>query len=131
MNVDGNYKDYGISFERGLNLNDILALLEEGNNDNDSNQTSHIDVIMMPPSNANGEVTDEDSGDEDQVRPSNLPGSQLSASAEVYSDDRNRDDDFDSEEEISLAELERKLKGRTKEKNNYHWTDGNLFFLTL
>ncbi|KAL3282165.1 hypothetical protein HHI36_005360 [Cryptolaemus montrouzieri] len=65
-------RDYGISFHRGLNLNAILALLEQGNNYDVSNQTSHVDVIMMPPSNANCEVTDEDSGDEDQVRSSNL-----------------------------------------------------------
>ncbi|KAL3273652.1 hypothetical protein HHI36_015082 [Cryptolaemus montrouzieri] len=80
----------------------------------------------MPPSNANGEVTDEDSGDEDQVCPSYLPGSRLSAPAEIYSDDPNRDDDFDSEHEISLAELTRKLKERTKENKNYHLTNGDL-----
>ncbi|KAL3284148.1 hypothetical protein HHI36_018316 [Cryptolaemus montrouzieri] len=40
--------------KRGLNLIDISDLLEEGNSDDDSNQT-HVDVIMMPPSNANGE----------------------------------------------------------------------------
>ncbi|KAL3268026.1 hypothetical protein HHI36_007159 [Cryptolaemus montrouzieri] len=126
MNVGKNYKDYGISFERGLNLNDILALLEEGDSDDDSNQTSHVYVIMMFPSNANGEVTDEDSGDEDQVCPPDLPDSQLSAPAETCSDNRNRDDDFDSEDEISLAELTRKQKGRTKGKKNYHWTNGDL-----
>ncbi|KAL3286588.1 hypothetical protein HHI36_001089 [Cryptolaemus montrouzieri] len=126
MNVDENYKDYDISFERGLNLNDILALLKEGNSDDDSNQTSHVDVVLMSPSNTNGEVTDEDSGDEDQVRPSNLPGWQLSAPAEIYSDNRNRDADFDSEDEISSTELAKKMKGRTKEKKNYHWTNGDL-----
>ncbi|KAL3288502.1 hypothetical protein HHI36_002943 [Cryptolaemus montrouzieri] len=80
----------------------------------------HLDVIMMPPSYANGEVTDEDSGNEDQVGPSNSPASQLSAPAGIYSDIRNRDDDFDSEDEISLGELARKLKGRTKENKNFH-----------
>ncbi|KAL3268235.1 hypothetical protein HHI36_007359, partial [Cryptolaemus montrouzieri] len=110
----------------GLNLNVMLALHAGGNSDDDSNQTSHADVIMMPPSNGNGEVTNEDSGDEDQVRSSNSPGSQLSAPAEIYSDNRNRDDDFDSEDEISLAEVARKLKGRTKEKKNYHSTNGDL-----
>ncbi|KAL3269258.1 hypothetical protein HHI36_008338, partial [Cryptolaemus montrouzieri] len=45
----------------GLNLNDILALLEEGNSDDDSNQTSHIDVMMRPPSKANCEEMHEDS----------------------------------------------------------------------
>ncbi|KAL3265593.1 hypothetical protein HHI36_009798 [Cryptolaemus montrouzieri] len=89
MNVDENYRDYGISFERGFNLNDILALLGEENSDDDSNQTSHVDVIMMRPSNANVEVTDGDFGDEDQNRPFNLSGSQLSAPTEIYSDNRN------------------------------------------
>ncbi|KAL3286381.1 hypothetical protein HHI36_000891, partial [Cryptolaemus montrouzieri] len=73
-----------------------------------------IVVIMMPPYNANGEVTDEDSGYESQVCPTNLPGSQLSAPAEIYSDNRNRN--FDSEDEISLEKVPRKLKGRTKER---------------
>ncbi|KAL3278388.1 hypothetical protein HHI36_013716 [Cryptolaemus montrouzieri] len=127
MNVDEHYKDFGISFERGFNLNDILALLEEENSDDDSNQTSQVEVIIILPSNANGEVTDEDSGDEDQVRPnSNLPGPQLSAPPEIHSDNRNRDDDFDSEDENSLAELARKLKGRTKGKKNNHWRNGDL-----
>ncbi|KAL3285812.1 hypothetical protein HHI36_000334 [Cryptolaemus montrouzieri] len=85
----------------GLNLNDILVLLDEGNSDDDSNQNSHVDVILMPPSTENGEVTDKDSGDEDQVRPSNLPGSQLSAPEETYSDNRNGDDEFDSEDAVS------------------------------
>ncbi|KAL3279166.1 hypothetical protein HHI36_016680 [Cryptolaemus montrouzieri] len=126
MNVDENIKDYGFCFERGLKLIEILGLLEEGNSDDDSNQTFDVDVIMMLPSNANGDVTDEDSGDEDQVGLFNLPGSKLSAPAEIYSDNRNRDSDFNSEDEISLAELVRKLKGRTKEKKNYHWTNGDL-----
>ncbi|KAL3279141.1 hypothetical protein HHI36_016655 [Cryptolaemus montrouzieri] len=68
------------------------------------------DVFMKPPSNENGEVMDEDSGDEEQVRPSNLPDSQLSAPAEIHSDNRNRDDQFDLEDEISAAELTKKLK---------------------
>ncbi|KAL3286167.1 hypothetical protein HHI36_000679 [Cryptolaemus montrouzieri] len=75
----------------------------EGNSDDDSNQTSHVDGIMMPQSNINGKVTDEDSGDEDQVRPSNSPGSQLSARAEIYSGNQNRDDDFDPEDEIFFS----------------------------
>ncbi|KAL3279628.1 hypothetical protein HHI36_017133 [Cryptolaemus montrouzieri] len=112
INVDENYIDYVIFTERDLNLNDILADFEEGNSDDDSSQTSHVDVNMMPPSNANCEVTDMDSGDEDQVRPSNLPGSQLSATAEIYSDNQNRDDDFNSDDG--------ELKGRTNGKKNYH-----------
>ncbi|KAL3269527.1 hypothetical protein HHI36_008593 [Cryptolaemus montrouzieri] len=66
--------------------------------------------------NANGEVTDEVSGNVDQVRPSNLPGSQLSAPGKIYLDNRNQDEDFDSEDEISLAELTRKLKEERKKR---------------
>ncbi|KAL3283777.1 hypothetical protein HHI36_017947 [Cryptolaemus montrouzieri] len=67
-----NYRSKSIWInEKGLNLNDILALLEEGSSDDDSNQTSHVDIVKMPPCNANGEVTDEDPDDEDHVRPSN------------------------------------------------------------
>ncbi|KAL3283995.1 hypothetical protein HHI36_018165 [Cryptolaemus montrouzieri] len=80
-----------------------MSKISEGNSNDDSKQTSHVDVFMMPPSNVNGEVTDKDSGDKDQVRPSNLPGSQLSAPA--------------AEHDISLA----------KQKRNYQWTNRTLF----
>ncbi|KAL3265499.1 hypothetical protein HHI36_009703 [Cryptolaemus montrouzieri] len=100
MNVVENHKDYGTSFEHGLNQNDIFALLDEGDSDDDSNQIFHVHVIKMPLSNVNDEVMDENSGDEDQVHPPNLPGSQLSASTEIYSNNQNRNDDFDSEDEF-------------------------------
>ena len=38
---------------------------------------------MLPPENTCDDITDEDSGDENFVRPDNLPPSQLTAPAEI------------------------------------------------
>ena len=61
----------------------------------------------MPPENANDYLTDEDSGDEDYVTPSNLPGSQLRSEAEVVRQDsfENPDIQWDEEDNTPLAQL--------------------------
>lgn len=60
-------------------------------------------VTIFPPVNSNADVTDEDSGDENQVLLHNLPGSQLRAPAEI---DHNTSDE--SEDEIPLAQLSKR-----------------------
>lgn len=54
-------------------MNDILDALED---DDDFNQA---DIYLTPPDN--GTCSDEDSGGEDDVGPSNLSGNQLNAAA--------------------------------------------------
>ncbi|KAF2881459.1 hypothetical protein ILUMI_24711 [Ignelater luminosus] len=60
-------------WKRPLNLNKLIEELE--------NEQLPDDVVIFPPEDANGENTDEDSGDKDLVQISNLPGSQLRAEA--------------------------------------------------
>jgi len=56
-----------------ITVNDILNALED---DDDFNQA---DIYLTPPNN--GTCSDEDSGGEDDVGPSNLSGNQLNAAA--------------------------------------------------
>ncbi|KAK4885128.1 hypothetical protein RN001_001399 [Aquatica leii] len=64
----------------GLTLNDLLAELEE---DIHGTSASH-DIAILPPTNANDDLTDEDSGDEQDRSINNLPASQLLAEAELF-----------------------------------------------
>jgi len=62
-------------------LDEILTLLEEG--DVRLLPDNEIDIYIQPPVNANDDVTDEDSGEEDNPTVNNLPGNQLLAPAEL------------------------------------------------
>ncbi|KAK4877693.1 hypothetical protein RN001_010199 [Aquatica leii] len=73
------------TFEDGLTLNDLLAELEE---DIHGTSASH-DIAILPPTNANDDLTDEDSGDEQDLSINNLPASQLLAEAELFSHELN------------------------------------------
>ena len=55
-------------FYRGFSLNEALALIEDDDMDVDN-------ITIFPPNNACGDITDEDSGDEDYVDINNLPSS--------------------------------------------------------
>lgn len=91
---------------KGLTLNEILEELE--NNKDGEDVPSHITIL--PPENCNTELTDEDSGDENQVSLSNLPGSQLRAPATVhYSDDSALSND--SDDDMCLAQLAKEGRG--------------------
>lgn len=68
--------------DRGLSLAELLEILEDDNL-GDTNEMDEIDIVLGPPENACGNVTDEDSGDEDTVNVNNLPGSILRAEAEL------------------------------------------------
>lgn len=37
-------------------------------------QNSQVNIVMVPPTNACADLTDEDSGDEEQVTANNFPG---------------------------------------------------------
>lgn len=63
-------------------------------------------ITIFPPDNANDPVTDEDSGEEDNVVIDNLPGSQLRVQCEV-----ERSDEWDSDDELPLSNfVQRKPK---------------------
>ncbi|KAG8269907.1 hypothetical protein J6590_096895 [Homalodisca vitripennis] len=66
-----------------LSLDDILTLLEEENDEIPVGEDNDINIYIQPPTNANEDLTDEDSGEEDITTIHNLPGKQLIAPAEV------------------------------------------------
>lgn len=63
-----------------MSLNEIVTSLEE---DDIESIHSENDIFLLPPTNANDELTDEDSGDEDSVQINNLPASLLRSNAEL------------------------------------------------
>ncbi|XP_036327532.1 uncharacterized protein LOC118740145 [Rhagoletis pomonella] len=72
-----------------LSLNEIIDELEKL----DDETPFPRNITIFPPDNANAEITDEDSGDEEIVTLNNLPGSQLRASAEIEYMSSDSDDD--------------------------------------
>lgn len=72
-------------------------------------------IAVFPPTNANEDVTDEDSGDDEIVTMENLPGALLNANAEpIFNIDDGSDD---SEDEIPLSHF---TKYKKRSKTN-HW----------
>ncbi|KAK4880424.1 hypothetical protein RN001_008570 [Aquatica leii] len=104
-------------------------------------------IVILPPLNANDAVTDEDSGDEDQIVLNNLPGSQLRAEAEVMynnifddnvppeiiSRTTSNNDLWDSEDELLLSSLigdKKKRAGQSRisktKKVSVTWSNDDL-----
>lgn len=78
-------------------------------------------IIIFPPEDEI--LTDEDSGEEDNVAIENLPGAQLRAEAEYQItpvvDDEEDNDGFDSEDDLPLSGLIKRK--RIMKKSNYKW----------
>ncbi|XP_018578332.1 piggyBac transposable element-derived protein 3-like, partial [Anoplophora glabripennis] len=112
--------DCGVGFARGFSLNEALSMLED--QDDVLEQTN--DITIFPPQ---GDITDEDSGDENVVEMSNLPASQLQAPAEINLK-RYNNDDFSSEDELPLARLisVKSKKKSSKKKKVYEWIKEDL-----
>lgn len=64
-------------------MNDLLEILDTCD---DEIPESGVDISLMPPVNANDDITDEDSGPEDNPNIDNLPASQLNSHAVVNQD---------------------------------------------
>nr|CAH7746291.1 unnamed protein product [Callosobruchus chinensis] len=97
---------------RPLNLHELLAEIE----DLDDDALLPDSITILPPENANDGNTDEDSGDEDFVTPSNLPGSQLRAEATInYDNSIMSQDDYswDSDDDLPLASFVQQRKTET------------------
>lgn len=93
---------------RGFTLHDALSMLEDDEIEADS-------ITLLPPVNACGNVTDEDSGDEDLIDINNLPASQMQSQVEVNT--RITDEDWSSEDELPLSELQRRSKNKSNIKS--------------
>lgn len=75
-------------------------------------------ISILPPENSTADVTDEDSGDENQVSLSNLPGSQLRVAAEIYrSDTESSDGDDDDDDQIPIAQLANRRRRVTRDQD--------------
>ncbi|KAK4887484.1 hypothetical protein RN001_003755 [Aquatica leii] len=95
--------------QSGLTLNDLLAELEE---DIHGTSASH-DIAILPPTNANDDLTDENLDEQDRSI-NNLPASQLLAEAELFSHElnlvdenkkNNVEDFWDESDKLPLSEF--------------------------
>lgn len=96
----------------GLTLNEILDELE---NDlpEDLQQAHYININLIPEDSANNEVTDEDSGAEENVDFANLPPALLTGAAEIKTN--LFDSDSDSEYDIPISQiLKKNLRNKKK-----------------
>lgn len=96
-------------------------------------------ITIFPPENAAGEITDEDSGEEDEVILNNLPGSQLRALVEVEGEiiddyventdsDLNVETQWESEDELTVAAYVRKnvSNSNINRKSTYNWINRDI-----
>ncbi|KAK4883354.1 hypothetical protein RN001_006673 [Aquatica leii] len=114
VRVLGHGKVYGVYHARTLHM--VALALEE----NIYTYPAGTSVVILPPENACGNITDEDSEEEDEVGVNNLPGSQLRAEAEVILPDDSSD--FDSNYDnipLSLFLPQRKVK--PKKQKIFSW----------
>nr|CAH7761214.1 unnamed protein product [Callosobruchus chinensis] len=103
------YRDY---WTRPLTLSELTEDVENTNLDTD---LIPDEIIIFPPDD--GEVTDEDSGEEDNVVINNLPGAQLRTLAEVVLPNIEDVSDFDSEDDLPLSRfVKRQQVSRPKKK---------------
>lgn len=107
---------------RGFSLHEALAMIEDG-------EIEASSITLLPPNNACGDVTDEDSGDEDNVDINNLPASQMQSVVEVVASNNTIDDNWDSEDELPLTTVRHNLsvRGNTiKRKREYQYVKEDL-----
>ncbi|CAH1979924.1 unnamed protein product [Acanthoscelides obtectus] len=95
-------------WKRPMKLHELMAEIENIDDDELIPDT----IAVLPPVNANEYNTDEDSGDENEVDISNLPGSQLMTEVEVVFENKGSnqttvESDFDSDD-LSLPFLRKK-----------------------
>nr|CAI5828717.1 unnamed protein product [Callosobruchus analis] len=86
-------------FRRPLKLHELLEELEHP----DRISVPPNGVILFPPENANDDVTDCDSGDEEFTTINNLPGRQLRNDVEIIRD--VHENLFDPDDGIPLSQL--------------------------
>ncbi|XP_030757970.1 piggyBac transposable element-derived protein 3-like [Sitophilus oryzae] len=99
--------DYDVRFARGFSLHETLAMLEEDEVNADS-------IMLLPPNNACGNITDEDSGAEDQLDINNLPSSMNESQVEV---NIQVTEEWSSEDELPLSDLQYKAKHNPAQKS--------------
>ncbi|XP_072384379.1 uncharacterized protein [Diabrotica undecimpunctata] len=96
----------------GFSLHEALEMLEE-----DEFPHSQANIVLLPPEDA--AETDEDSGDEENVSPDNLPSNMLRTVAEIHVP---RSVDSDSDDDIPLSNSVKSEKV-LKIPRQYHWSE--------
>ncbi|KAI4465133.1 transposase is4 [Holotrichia oblita] len=115
----------------------LAELLSIVDNEEDSVSANTLDIVIMPPTNACDVLTDEDSGDEDNVIMKNLPASQLRAEAELFEpiieeieEHTQEDEEWEHEDLIPLSERRdslQEINHFTEVRNTkYKWTKEDL-----
>lgn len=94
---------FSLLFRRPLKLHELLEELENP----DEILVPPDEIIVFPPENANEDITDCDSGDEELATLNNLPGGQLRNDVEVIVSQSSGNDEkeYDSDDDIPLARL--------------------------
>ncbi|XP_030752324.1 piggyBac transposable element-derived protein 3-like [Sitophilus oryzae] len=101
-------------WKKPLTLAELLEELES-----DSIPQVPKGIVIFPPENANDTCdTDEDSGDENDVVPNNLPGVQLRAQAEIDFEVES-DNDWDSDDGLPLSNF---IERRPKNSKTFAYT---------
>nr|CAH7760345.1 unnamed protein product [Callosobruchus chinensis] len=119
--MDFLYRDY---WTRPLTLSELMEEVENTNLDSD---LIPEEIIIFQP--ADGGVTDEDSGEEDNVVINNLPGVQPRTLTEVVLPNTENASDFDSEDDLPLSRfLKRQKVSRAKKKHTevLAWTKNDI-----
>ncbi|KAK9702515.1 hypothetical protein QE152_g29907 [Popillia japonica] len=89
-------------FLSGLTLHEALALIED-----DNFPHPEADIVLFPLDDGN--VTDEDSGDDENISPNRLPASQLAGPAEILPPKSYYNSaEYDNEDDLPWAELRAK-----------------------
>lgn len=105
-------------FFRGFTLHEALTMIED-------DEVDAEELTLLPPNNACDEVTDEDSGDEDIMDINNLPSSFMRSMVEVACK-RKSDEDWDSDDEIPISEIKKRLSFSAKKKKVYEYVKEDL-----
>ncbi|KAI4463240.1 tc5 transposase dna-binding domain [Holotrichia oblita] len=104
-----------------VTLSQILDFID-GNED--AIPYSGVKVNILPPTNATGDITDEDSGDEENPRIDNVPGSQLNAPAFIATLDNGLDPERDNAESETFTKKSKTT--RIRRRMEYQWENADL-----
>ncbi|XP_050512968.1 piggyBac transposable element-derived protein 3-like [Diabrotica virgifera virgifera] len=122
------------NWRRPLKLHELLEEL-----DSDEIPVPPDGLIIFPPENANDDVTDCDSGDEELTTINNLPGSQLRNDVELVFDNATKlpqdsvnsslpeEDSDDDNIPLALFLSKEKLPHQLEKRISAHWIQGDLY----
>lgn len=99
----------------------MSEIIDELEAETDYDDTGEVDIFISPPENATGVITDEDSGEEDDMNANNLPGTVLRAEAQI----KGKYTESTSVAEFSMPSKSDNLlstSNKRQKKNVYIWS---------